>query len=370
MDRILLCPRMSDRQPVSDGALRRVVEHQSTAVLLFRRDLTLLYMNPAAEMMLALSARQAADKRFGDLLPESLDFEKTLRQSVVTDHPFTEYQMELPLHGQAPITVDCTVTPFGGPGLDPGLLIELTQVDRHLRLSRDENQLSKQQATRAIVRGLAHEIKNPLGGLRGAAQLLERALPNETLKEYTDVIIHEADRLQNLVNRMLGPNTLPQKRLINIHQVMERVRTLVQAELTKPITIKRDYDPSVPDTYADPDQLIQAVLNIVRNATQAIHDHGTITLRTRTQRQVTIGHGRHRLVARIDIIDDGPGIPPDMIDTIFFPMVTSRPEGTGLGLAIAQSLVNQHGGLIECRSSAGETIFTLLLPLEANHESK
>lgn len=353
-----------------DDAIRRIVEHLGTAVLVFDRALNLLFINPAGEMMLAISARQATGKRFAELLPEAAEFGKTLRLSMVNDHPFTEYQMELPLPGHGVITIDCTVTPFSGPRLDPVLLIEMAQVDRHLRISRDENQLAKQQATRAIVRGIAHEIKNPLGGLRGAAQLLERALPDAALKEYTDVIIHEADRLQNLMNRMLGPNTLPQKRPINVHQVLERVRTLVQAELTKPIEIVRDYDPSIPEIHADPDQLIQAVLNIVRNATQAIPDSGTITLRTRAQRQLMIGHGRHRLAARIDIVDNGTGIPPDMIDNVFFPMVTGRAEGTGLGLAIAQSLVNQHGGLIECSSSPGETTFTLLLPLEASHEQK
>ncbi|KAF0192246.1 MAG: two-component system NtrC family nitrogen regulation sensor histidine kinase GlnL [Gammaproteobacteria bacterium] len=361
---------MPDKPLIDDDAVRRIIEHLGTAVLVFDRTLTLLFMNPAGEMMLAISARQATGKLCGELLPDAVEFEKTLRRSLVNDHPLTEYQMELPLPGHGPITVDCSVTPFSGPRLSPVLLVEMAQVDRHMRISRDENQLAKQQATRAIVRGIAHEIKNPLGGLRGAAQLLERALPNEALKEYTDVIIREADRLQNLMNRMLGPNTLPQKRLINIHQVLEHVRTLVQAELTKPIEIVRDYDPSIPEVHADLDQIIQAVLNIVRNATQAIEGKGTITLRTRTQRQFTIGHGRHRLAARIDIIDNGTGIPPDMIENIFYPMVTGRADGTGLGLAIAQSLVNQHGGLIECSSTAGETTFTLLLPLETTHDQK
>jgi two-component system nitrogen regulation sensor histidine kinase GlnL len=218
------------------------------------------------------------------------------------------------------------------------------------------------------VRGLAHEIKNPLGGLRGAAQLLERELSDPSLKEYTGIIIGEADRLQTLVNRMLGPNTRPQRRSINIHQVVERVRTLAVAEAPPGVTIVRDYDPSIPDFMAEPDQLIQALLNIVRNALQAIGEQGEIILRTRSIRQATIGHHRHKLAARLDIIDNGPGIPPDMMESIFFPMVTGRPDGTGLGLPIAQDLVNQHHGLIECHSEPGKTVFTLLLPIETNHE--
>ncbi len=215
-----------------------------------------------------------------------------------------------------------------------------------------------------MVRGLAHEIKNPLGGLRGAAQLLQAELGSEELREYTQIIIQEADRLQELVNRMLGPNRRPSYAPINIHHVLERVRTLVLAETGERITIRRDYDPSIPELSGDSDQLIQAVLNIVRNAVRALGDTGTVTLRTRIQRQLTIGHGRHRLAAQIDIIDNGPGIPPEIAETLFLPMVTAGTGGMGLGLSIAQSLINQHQGLIECNSRDGETTFTIFLPLE------
>jgi len=244
----------------------------------------------------------------------------------------------------------------------------MAQVDHHMRITREENLLAQHNAARAVVRGLAHEIKNPLGGLRGAAQLLERELSDESLKEYTSIIIGEADRLQNLLNRMLGPNTVPHKRPINIHQVLERVRGVVLAEVPVGVEIIRDYDPSIPDFNADPDQLIQALLNIVRNAVQAIDGSGEITLRTRVQRQFTIGQHRYKLAARVDVIDNGPGIPADMLESIFYPMVTTRPEGTGLGLSIAQSLVQQHDGLIECTSRPGRTVFTVLLPLEKAHE--
>jgi len=232
-----------------------------------------------------------------------------------------------------------------------------------LRISREENQLAQQEATQKILRGLAHEVKNPLGGLRGAAQLLERQLDSEDLKEYTRVIIDEADRLQKLVNRILGPNNLPNKRSINIHHVLEHIRSLLMAEGEQHTDIQRDYDPSIPDLAADSDQLIQALLNIARNACQALDDEGSITFRTRIERKYTIGKHRHDLVARVEIIDNGPGIPADMQDKIFFPMVTGRAEGTGLGLSITQSLIQQHDGLIEVNSVPGRTVFTVLLPI-------
>ena len=219
-------------------------------------------------------------------------------------------------------------------------------------------------ATRALVRGFAHEVKNPLGGLRGAAQLLEGELPDASLKEYTQIIISEADRLQKLVDEMLGPNRLPKKSLVNIHEVLERVRSLVLAEVPDGVQIKRNYDPSIPEFVADRDQLLQAVLNIVRNAIQAVEETGIIELKTRIERQFTIGNVRHRHVLRIDITDNGPGIPEEMQHRIFYPMVTSRAEGTGVGLSIAQSLISRHDGLIECSSNEDGAKFTILLPLE------
>jgi two-component system nitrogen regulation sensor histidine kinase GlnL len=218
-----------------------------------------------------------------------------------------------------------------------------------------------------LIRNLAHEIKNPLGGLRGAAQLLEQEFADQSLKEYTQIIIGEADRLRNLVDRMLGPIRPPVYDDVNIHEVLERVRTLVLAEIGDGIHIEQDYDPSIPLLKGDADQLIQAVLNIVRNAVQALEGQGVILIRTRVQRQYTIGHTRHKLVARLDIIDNGPGISKERLEEIFYPMISGRIDGTGLGLSIAQVLVSQHGGLIECESRPGKTVFTLLLPLECEH---
>lgn len=340
----------------------RILESLNTAVLVFDPSLRLSYLNPAGEMLLAVSARQALGQRLPDLLPGTAAMTERLEQALIDNQPYSEHEVHLHLPIDRDITVDCVVTPL----LDPrsGLLVELNQVDRTLRIAREENLLEQHQAARQLVRGLAHEIKNPLGGLRGAAQLLERELDNEELKEYTRIIIGEADRLRSLVNRMLGPNQLPQMRACNIHQIVEHVRNLVAAEDHPELALIRDYDPSIPDFKADPEQLIQALLNIVRNAAQALGGKGQIILRTRTQRQFTIGQKRHKLVVRVDVIDNGPGIPPEMLETIFYPMVTGRAEGTGLGLSIAQSLVNVHGGIIECSSRPGHTEFTILLPLE------
>jgi len=341
-----------------------IIDSLITTVLILDEDLHLSSINPAGEMLFATSARLALGQSFERLLLDSTELISTLQHSLTTRHPYTEREIHLRLHNTQTITVDCTVTPLETPdGIS--LLLELTQVDRQLRIAREETLLTQNHTVRMLMRGMAHEIKNPLGGLRGAAQLLERELHDDGLKEYTQVIIDEADRLQNLLNRMLGPNTPPRKHEINIHTVLERVYTLVQSEAPAGVEISRDYDPSIPEIYADTEQLIQALLNIVRNAVQAIGDKGHIIIRSRTQRQVTLGQHRHRLAVRIDIIDDGPGIPTAIDETIFYPMVTGRPEGTGLGLPIAQSLINQHGGLIEWNSQPQHTVFTVFLPLES-----
>lgn len=346
---------------VRDG---RILDGMTTSVLVFGRALELTFVNPAGETLLAVSARQALGQRLIDLLPGSTEFAARVEHAAITNHPYSERELQLHLMNGQDITVDCAVTPLFDQTGGSEILVELKQVDRHLRIARDEMLMEQHQAARQLVRGLAHEIKNPLGGLRGAAQLLERELTDEELKEYTRIIIGEADRLRNLVNRMLGPNHLPERRNCNIHQVMEHVRNLVVAEDSEELVLTRDYDPSIPDFEVDPEQLIQAVLNIVRNAAQALQGKGEIILRTRTQRQFTIGHRRHKLVVRADIIDNGPGIPPEMMETIFYPMVTGHAEGTGLGLSIAQSLVNMHGGIIEVASRPGHTEFSIFLPLE------
>ena len=344
---------------------QRILENLSHAVMMFDADLHLDYINPAGEMLFAVSAKRLIGQKCDTLFPADSHLLEAISKGIDTGHPFTEHEVIITLPGQREVTVDYTITPLAQQLGQSGLLVEIQQMDRQIRIAREEHQLSQQQTFRALVRGLAHEIKNPLGGLRGAAQLLERELPSKDLKEFTNIIIGEADRLQSLVDRMLGPNKLPKKEPLNIHQVLEHVRQLVNVGISDDIKIITDYDPSIPDLIADRDQLIQAILNIVGNAVQALGDKGEIILSTRAVRQFTIGHVFHKLVCRIDIIDNGPGIPEDMIENIFYPMVTGRAEGTGLGLSISQSLINQHGGLIQCESQPGRTKFSLLIPFES-----
>lgn len=348
---------------------QRILENLNTAVLLFSDALELKYINPAGEILFEASARQITGQPATRLFPESQEFIQALRRSLNSGHPYTERGASLRLPDQRMVTVDVTVTPLQERN-EHELLLELLQVDRHMRIAREENLIAQYNNTRMLMRGMAHEINNPLGGLRGAAQLLERELDDDTLKEYTRVIIGEADRLQSLLSRMLGPNAIPLKRRVNIHEVTERVRALLQAEAGPDVVILRDYDPSIPELFVDADQLIQAILNITRNALQAINGNGSITLQTRTQRQFTLGSKTHKLVVQINIIDSGPGIPSDMIEKIFYPMISGRPGGTGLGLPIAQSIVNQHSGLIECASRPGKTVFSIILPLEEYHEQQ
>lgn len=355
---------------INDAQHRLLLDNQTTAILLLDAELCLEYMNPAAEMLLAVSGQRSHGQFISELFTESPEALASLRQAVELGHPFNKREAvltALTLTGQT-LTVDYSVTPILDRGLTY-LLIEVHPRDRALRITKDEAQLSQQETTKLLVRGLAHEIKNPLGGIRGAAQLLARELPSESLLDYTNVIIEEADRLRNLVDRMLGSNKLPSLSVTNIHEVLERCCNLIDAESQGHIQLVRDYDPSIPDLVIDREQMIQAVLNIMRNAMQALAtlqepSLNRITLRTRTLRQFTIGHIRHRLVAKVEIIDNGPGISPELKDTLFYPMVSGRPEGTGLGLAITQTIISQHQGMIECDSQPGHTLFTICLPLE------
>ncbi|NOY73760.1 MAG: PAS domain-containing sensor histidine kinase [Gammaproteobacteria bacterium] len=347
---------------------QKILENLNTATLLFNDELKLEHINPAGEMLLAISYRQLKQGYGNDYFEQTNVLMEALVTTKKRANSLTQRELEVALPNLSQITVDCTVTPFIAPDLGQVYLMELQQIDRRLQIIREKNLLSQHDTTHAVVRGLAHEINNPLGGIKGAAQLLERELPHHSLKEYTQVITSEIDRLQTLVGRLLGPYTRPLRRPTNIHKLIEHVRTLVNAETPDTLQFKRDYDPSLPEIQLDPDQIIQTLLNIVRNATQAVSHNGQITLQTRAKRQITIGSTRHRLVLCISIIDNGPGIPDDMKEKIFFPMVTTRAEGTGLGLSIAQSIINQHSGLIECHSLPGHTEFKILLPMDMSHE--
>ena len=354
----------------SDSLHTRILDNLKTAILLVEPDLKVGYINSAAEALLEISGSRMLGEPITSLFVEEGNTVAGLREAIRSGSAYTKRETILTLTSGQQITVDYAVSPVLQDDNRISLVLEVQPLDRMLRISREEGILSSQQNTRALVRGLAHEIKNPLGGLRGAAQLLARELPNTALKDYTNIIIEEADRLRNLVDQMLGPHKVPDKKPLNLHEVLERVRQLLEAETSGQIRFVRDYDPSLPDLLGDKEQLIQAVLNIVRNAVEAINGMATprtpptITLRSRALRQFTIGTQRHRLVARVDIIDDGPGVPADLLETIFLPMVSGRPDGTGLGLSISQSIINRHSGLIECRSQPGNTIFSLYIPLE------
>jgi two-component system nitrogen regulation sensor histidine kinase GlnL len=342
---------------------QRILDNLNGAVSVFDADLRLRYLNPAAEMLLGGSARQLLGMPFTDLImPREPVFDQ-LRDAIASHHPFSKHEQTIDLFSGKEITADFTVTVLHSGFGESEVLFEIVQIDRLLRITREDALLAQQVATRDLLRGLAHEIKNPLGGIRGAAQLLERELHSEEQKEYTRVIIDEADRLQKLVNRLLGPSGMPKNQDVSVHEIIEYVRNIVLAENIGDVALHRDYDPSIPDVKGDPDLLIQALLNIVNNARQALGKQGNITIRTRVLRKFTIGQQQHRLVVKIDVIDDGPGIPEDIKDKIFFPMVTGRADGTGLGLSIAQRLVHQHGGLIECESQPGHTVFSILLPI-------
>jgi two-component system nitrogen regulation sensor histidine kinase GlnL len=348
----------------------RILDNLSTAVLVFDPRFRLVFINQAGEILLARSARHACGRLIHELVVNAETLTEQLAAAITSQQVISKRGCQLQLPEATELRVNCTFTPIIEGGEATSVQVELRQIDHHLRVEQEELLITQQEANRALVRGLAHEIKNPLGGLRGAAQLLERQIEDEALKEYTRIIIGEADRLQGLMNRMLGPNNLPEMRAVNIHEVLERVRELVQAEAGDSLQILQDYDPSLPELYADPDLLTQAILNIVRNASQAMAGRGEILLRTRVQRNFNIGTRKYRLVACIEITDNGPGIEEGLRRKIFYPMVTNRSDGTGLGLSIAQALISRHHGLIECSSEPGETTFTILLPLEDMHATQ
>ena len=260
------------------------------------------------------------------------------------------------------------ITPTVARDGDEEILVELVDADAYVRVMQETRQQTIQQAAKESIQGMAHEIKNPLGGIRGAAQLLEGELEDDELREYTQIIINEADRLRNFIDRMLTTSGQPVKSKMNIHEILEYVISIVNAEDTKSQNIIKDYDPSLPDMQADREQIIQAVLNLIRNAVQAIGDNGSITLKTRIRRNVTIQNKLNRYVIELNIIDDGPGVPEEIESGVFYPLVTGRAEGTGLGLSIAQRLIQSHGGLINYERKENNTCFSILLPVESNDE--
>lgn len=320
-------------------------------------------LNPAAQNVLGISRRRARGKSLLRLVDDEPEMREILaRVATSGDHYANEMRLApTEVHPDERV-VDCHVSPVRIG--DASLLVEINDVTRRSQISRENALLIQHGAGRQMIRQLAHEIKNPLGGIRGAAQLLERQLGDAELREYTDVIISETDRLAGLVDTLLGPGGPPNKQPVNIHELLEYVIRIIAAEDRRQLTIRRDYDPGLPEIKLDRDQMVQAFLNLVRNAATALDGHGSITLRSRAVTNFTIGDVRHRVIASIEIEDDGPGIPFDLQDSVFYPLVTSRPEGTGLGLPAAQELISRHNGLIEFESRPGRTVFYVRIPLE------
>ena len=320
-------------------------------------------LNPAAENILGISARRARGEALLRLVDDEPELRDILSRVIQTgDHYANEMRLgPSEVHAHERI-VDCRVSPISCDGA--ALLVEITDVTRRNQISRENALLIQHGAGRQMIRQLAHEIKNPLGGIRGAAQLLARQLADAGQREYTDVVISETDRLAGLVDTLLGPGGPPNKEPLNIHELLEYVVRIVAAEDDKALIIHRDYDPGLPLIDLDRDQMVQATLNLLRNAATALEGQGTITLRSRAVMNYTIGDIRHRVIASIEIEDDGPGIPGELQDSVFYPLVTSRPEGTGLGLPAAQELLSRHGGLIEFESRPGRTVFIMRIPLD------
>jgi len=342
------------------------LELLATAVLLLDETLEVCYANPAAENLFEVSRRQLLGNSARVLFGDAPALFQAVDKALANGASYTEQELELGVNGKPRLHLSCTVSVVDAVGV--ALLLEFRHIDQQLKIAREERLLEQQQANRELIRSLAHEIKNPLGGIRGAAQLLERELDRPPLIEYTQVIIGEADRLQTLVNRLLTPHRLPAYRRTNIHELLARVASVVQAEFPE-IVVHPDFDISLPEFEADPEQLTQALLNIVRNAAQALQNVAgarEIRVKTRVARSVTLVKRRFRLALAVSIEDNGPGVPEELRDRIFYPLVSGREGGSGLGLTIAQTFVAQHNGTIEWESAPGCTVFTILLPLEFN----
>jgi two-component system, NtrC family, nitrogen regulation sensor histidine kinase GlnL len=360
-------PFHSSPMPADDDSVSYPgLELLATAVLLLSDALEVSYANPAAENLFELSRRQLLGNSVRTLFGDAPALYQAIDKALASGASYTEQELELGVNGKPRLHLACTVSMI--ESADATLLLEFRHIDQQLKIAREERLLEQQQANRELIRSLAHEIKNPLGGIRGAAQLLERELDRPPLIEYTQVIIGEADRLQTLVNRLLMPHRLPTYRRTNIHELLARVASVVQAEFPD-VVIQSDFDISLPEFEADAEQLTQALLNIVKNAAQALQaipQRREIRITTRVARSVTLAKRRYRLALAVSVEDNGPGIPDELRDRIFYPLVSGREGGSGLGLTIAQTFVAQHNGTIECESEPGRTVFTILLPLEFN----
>ena len=334
---------------MSELTWRQWAEQMTTGMALVGADLRVRWINPALAESLALGARSVTGQPLSLLLPD-VDVSALAERVLAAQRPAQWRSVALTTSGERTISADVEVQPF-----DDGLLLEV-HVLAELAASRSP--------VSATLRGFAHEVKNPLAGLRGAAQLLQRRVDNDDLRALAGLIIDEADRLDTLANRLLHHDGVVQFGPVNIHQLLERLADLLQAAPSPP-RLHHDYDPSVPDLPGDAGRLHQVLLNLVRNALEA--GAHTLTLRTRVEHGVRLGERMLRMALRVDVIDDGVGIPAALRDTLFEPLVSGRVDGTGLGLALSREIAHEHGGELRCASRPGETVFSLYLPLEKTH---
>jgi len=338
----------------------------ATLVAVVRPDASVVFSNSALEDALGTSRRMIVGSSFFDVFTEPLQLQSALEGASENEFAALRYDAWLKRLGQEPMPVHVIIT-----RTEPleEIIVEMIPLEQQTRQDREERLAEQAQTNKELIRNLAHEIKNPLGGIRGAAQLLEMEMESPELTEYTQVIIREADRLQSLVDRLLAPHRRPHMvGDVNIHEVCERVRSLILAEFPKGLRVVRDYDTSIPEFRGDREQLIQTVLNIAHNACQALSERiaagdALLTFRTRVTRQITFGKQRYRLALELHVVDNGPGVPDSIKDRIFYPLVSGREGGSGLGLTLAQTFVQQHHGLIEVDSVPGRTDFKILIPL-------
>lgn len=345
----------------------------ATAIVIVDQNLVVRFANPAAENLFELSSKSFVGQPITEIFDNDPVLGAAIDYARTNDCSYTEHDLKIGVGGHAKLHLSCTLSPVELEGWVAGwqgLVLEFRHIEQQIKIAREERMHDQSQANRELIRNLAHEIKNPLGGIRGAAQLLDHELERPALHEYTQVIMKEADRLQSLMDRLLTPHRLPQPAPLNIHEVLERVRSLILAEFPTGILIKRDYDTSAPLVKGDKEQLIQIVLNIVRNAAQAMKGQGRLILTTRIARQVTLARKRYKHALIVQINDTGPGIPEDMREKIFYPLVSGREGGSGLGLTLAQTFVTQHGGTITFESQPGNTTFTLQLPIQNSESAK
>lgn len=352
---------------------KQLLDHLNVAVILVDGQFHVAYLNPAAEMLLGLAMSKAKGHDVRSLVSTHDSFSEHVEDSRKSLRVISQRAAEWSiLSSSEQLVVDYSITPISG-GSSTELLIEVERVDRWLKITKEEAMQAAHSTSRSITRGIAHEIKNPLGGIIGAAQLLERESGAESLHEFTEIIISEAHRLRRLVDRMLGPRKPPKLRPCNIHEVLEHVKALINTQYDQKLEVRRDYDPSIPEINIDREQIIQAVLNLCANAAEAISENqienGVIILRTRVVKRHRIEQQNAQQMISIEVIDNGPGVPKKLAETLFYPMVSGSASGSGLGLSITQSIVHQHLGTLEYRSVEGNTTFAIYLPLEDNHDN-